>query len=456
MHHGDVELAGDALQGVDRSLHRRHGLVDRTDLAEPTAPVERTAPTGPAGPTTPTGPAGPIAPTGRIRHQCEHMFDTTRIARDRKPAPGTYLGPMGRDAVVVSYRLGGHDGVSVEARKWAGALRELGFTVRRVAGEIEDGGEPGDLVVPGLAMAATEPPDPGTLAGALDGADLVVVENVCSLPLNADAARTVAKVVAEHPARVVFHHHDLPWQRRSLAGLEHEFPPRTPGALHVTVNLRSRRELEARGYTAPVTLPNFFDLDPVPGDRDGTRAHLGFARDELVVLQPARAIERKNVPGGVRFAARLAELLPGTEVRYWLSGPAEDGYQPTLDRVVARAAVPVTIGRAPSVADAYAACDVVVFPSTWEGFGNPTIESIAHGRPCAAARYPVLAEILATGVRLFSTDHPETLVRFLAEPPERRARYFEVNRARARLSYDLAMLPAALDAAFAAHGWLSW
>jgi hypothetical protein len=68
----------------------------------------------------------------------------------------------------------------------------------------------------------------------------------------------------------------------------------------------------------------------------------------------------------------------------------------------------------------------------------------------------VLAEILATGVRLFTTDDPETLVKFLAEPDERREHYFEVNRARARLSYDIARLPAALEAAFAAHGWLSW
>ena len=38
------------------------------------------------------------------------------------------------EAVVVSYRLGGADGVAVEAAKWEWALRELGFTVRRVAG----------------------------------------------------------------------------------------------------------------------------------------------------------------------------------------------------------------------------------------------------------------------------------------------------------------------------------
>jgi hypothetical protein len=33
-------------------------------------------------------------------------------------------------AVQLSYRLGGADGVAVEARKWEWALRELGFEVR--------------------------------------------------------------------------------------------------------------------------------------------------------------------------------------------------------------------------------------------------------------------------------------------------------------------------------------
>ena len=53
-------------------------------------------------------------------------------------------------AVLVSFRLGGTDGVSIEARKWEWALRELGFATRRVAGELDDGLRPDDtwLAVP--------------------------------------------------------------------------------------------------------------------------------------------------------------------------------------------------------------------------------------------------------------------------------------------------------------------
>jgi glycosyltransferase involved in cell wall biosynthesis len=118
--------------------------------------------------------------------------------------------------------------------------------------------------------------------------------------------------------------------------------------------------------------------------------------------------------------------------------------------------VPVTLGRAGDVADAYAACDLVVFPSTWEGFGNPVLESIAARRACAAFPYPVLAEILAAGVRCFSTEQPDVLARFLAEPDARRETYFDVNLRRARLSFALADLPAAIEQAFAAHGWSAW
>jgi mannosylglucosylglycerate synthase len=362
------------------------------------------------------------------------------------------------EAVVVSFRLGGSDGVAVEARKWAWALGELGFHVRRVAGAIEDDGRPDDTVLPGLAIDAASDAsaiDEAVVAAALD-ADLVIVDNLCSLPLNVEAAQVVARVTARHRGRVLFRHHDLPWQRRHLAHLGADLPPRIDGAIHATINLRSRRELHARGFADATTVHNFFDLDPQPGARDATREALGFATDDFVLLQPSRAIERKNVPGAVRLATHLARAMPNRQVRLWISGPAEDGYADTLARVIDRSEAPVTIGRVANAADAYAACDLVVFPSTWEGFGNPTIESIAARRACAAFPYPVLSEILAAGVRCFSTEQPDVLLRFLAESPARQETYYDVNLRRARVSFSLTELPGTIEQAFASQGWIAW
>ena len=363
---------------------------------------------------------------------------------------------MAPQAVTVSFRLGGDDGVSVEARKWSWALRELGFECRRVAGLIEGAAEPDDVEIPGLAISSTEPLDDDPVRRALDGADLVIVDNMCSLPLNVAAARAVARVAGEHSGRVCFRHHDLPWQRRNLQHLEAEFPPRVDGALHTTINLRSRREMHALGYADTVTIHNYFDLAPPICDRATTRKQFGFVDDDFVLFQPARAIERKNVPGALRFAQELHALAPNLPLRLWISGPAEDGYAPVLERIVDRARIPITLGRAPTAGDAYTAADLVVFPSTWEGFGNPIVESIAYRRACAAYPYPVLAEIVAAGVRVFSTRQPDAVARFLGEQPAVRDRYFEANISRARLSFALSELPGAIDEAFNGHGWITW
>ena len=50
---------------------------------------------------------------------------------------------------VVSFRLGGTDGVSIEAAKWVGALRHLGHHVTTVAGSGS-----ADCIIAGLAADA--------------------------------------------------------------------------------------------------------------------------------------------------------------------------------------------------------------------------------------------------------------------------------------------------------------
>jgi mannosylglucosylglycerate synthase len=357
-------------------------------------------------------------------------------------------------ATFVSFRLGGTDGVSVEAAKWAGAFEALGYSTRRVAGAIAGELGPDDVVLPGLALdGATTDDDVPRLAGALDGSDLVVVENIASLPVNEHASRVVAEALARTDAPVVFHHHDLPWQRRAFSHLGDEFPPRLPGALHVTINQRSRRELAARGFEQVAVVVNRFDFDALSGERAAIRAQFGFRDDELVVLQPSRAIERKNVPGALRYATSLTRVYADRPVHYWLTGPAEDDYDATLERLLPQASTPVTVGRAPTAADAYAASDVVILPSTWEGFGNPTIESIAARRPLVVFPYPVLAEIAATGLRFFSVHDAAMLARFLRDTPEARERFYDVNLRRARLTYSLADLPKDLDQLLREMGW---
>jgi glycosyltransferase involved in cell wall biosynthesis len=339
-------------------------------------------------------------------------------------------------AALVSFRLGGGDGVAIEAAKWAAALGLLGFDVVSVAGS-----GPVDVVLPGLAIDATEAPTVAEVERALAGADLVVVENLCSLPLNPAASAVVAAVCAGRPT--VLHHHDLPWQRAHLAHLPP--PPDDPAWAHVTINELSRRELAARfrhegarEFRRLSTVYNTFDPNPLPGDRVGVRHAFHLADSDRLLLQPTRALERKNVPAAVA----LTEAVGGV---YWLLGPAEDGYGPELARVVAHASCPVLLGEPPggcTIADAYSACDAIVLPSSWEGFGNPSVESATHRRPLAIGPYPVAEELAGFGFRWFDALEPSGLGGWLDVPDDG---LLEHNHAVAARNFNLADLPARLE-----------
>jgi len=336
-------------------------------------------------------------------------------------------------AAIVSFRLGGGDGVSVEAGKWARALGTLGYDVRTVAGQGS-----AHRVVPGLAIADPSAPQAGEVQAALAGADLVVVENLCSLPLNPRAASVVAGCCRGRPT--ILHHHDLPWQRAHFA--HYPPPPDDPAWRHVTINDLSRRQLAERGIDATL-IYNTFDTEITAGRRNVVRHALGVLDRELLVLQPTRALPRKNIPA----ALALARALGAT---YWLLGPAEDGYGPELGRLLAEAPCPVRRGlprplsgsAGPwSMADVYAASDVVALPSTWEGFGNPALESAVHRRPLAIGSYPVASELAQFGFEWFDASDPAPLAHWLERPDPA---LLERNLTVARRHFSTADLPARL------------
>ena len=323
---------------------------------------------------------------------------------------------------VLSFRLGLTDGVSIVADAWMRSLHELGFDIVTVAGE-----GPVDRKLPDLAIgrwpdgrAGVEGPHSATqlemdllygeVMSNLTDADLVVVENLGTIPMNLPAARAVAR--ARRGLPTIWHHHDPSWQRDRYPDVD-ELPVDDPAWRHVAINDLTRRQLRERGI-ASVTIRNGFDPLRLVGDRAAERSRLGFASDELVLVHPVRAIERKGVP-------RAIELAGALDATYWLTGAAEESYGDELDRLLGLAVadgVRVRRDTPDSLAALYAAADVVAFPSPWEGFGNPPVEASLARRPAAVGSYPVADELRELGFRWFDPTDPAPLMRWLDDPDE--------------------------------------
>lgn len=295
----------------------------------------------------------------------------------------------------LSFRLGGSDGVSIVAREWRRQFESLGWETVTIAGE-----GPVDRIVDGLAIGAGAPPTLEAVGAAIDDVDLVVVENLLTIPLNLPASRIVAQALRGRPA--LLHHHDPPWQR---ARFEHitELPPTDPAWRHVTINQLTARQFADRGIDA-ITIYNSFDteidLSDQPRWRAAQRARLAVADDELLIVHPVRAIERKNVPA----ALGLAQAAGAT---FWLTGPAEEDYAPVLAALIESSCTRVIHEPAIDLPSLYAAADLVVFPSLWEGFGNPPVEAAIHRRPVIVGSYPVAAEQRALGFDWPEFDWPD-------------------------------------------------
>lgn len=302
----------------------------------------------------------------------------------------------------------GTDGGSILAALWARALRDLGWDVALIDGDD----------VAGLGWPVTSDPAEVDVRAAVDDADVVVVVNVLSLPLHPRAAEVVAG--ARRGRRTVLLHLDLPWQREGMAVPE-AWPPTDPAWDHVVINELSQHQLRQRGLDA-VLIRNAIDVD----ERRGAR--VVDAAQRPLLLHPARAIARKDVP----TALRLAEDLGGT---YWLTGPAEEGYP--IDDVLAGARSPVLRRPMPTIPDAYASCDGVLFPSRWEGFGQPVLEAAVHRRPIAVGPYPVAEELRPLGFMWFPTDDAAPLADFLRDPDDQ---LHERNEAVVREHFSLTRL----------------
>ncbi|MEK7817581.1 MAG: hypothetical protein AAB281_04925, partial [Actinomycetota bacterium] len=185
--------------------------------------------------------------------------------------------------VFLSFRLKAQDGVSVETEKWIEIFREWDCEVHRVAGHIPNAGA-NDHVLPALNFrnpqieTFTQKVFSGGKASECEGellqlaeavqtglyevldelaADVVILENVLSLPLNIPLAISLCRYLEDRGTPSIAVHHDFFWQDKSYSNcsldgfLTRYFPPPLPNIKHVTINEFSREELYQRtGMTA--------------------------------------------------------------------------------------------------------------------------------------------------------------------------------------------------------------
>lgn len=137
----------------------------------------------------------------------------------------------------------------------------------------------------------------------------------------------------------------------------------------------------------------------VDGDRDRARASFGVPKDVLLVGLVGRVTEQKGHEDFVEAALRLRATRP--DVVFAAFGFAEDAplHERLLARIAAEGAADTIrlVGNRDDMPDVYAALDLVVAPSRWEGFGIMLVEAMAAGRAIVATRTGAIPEIVKDG-----------------------------------------------------------
>lgn len=132
---------------------------------------------------------------------------------------------------------------------------------------------------------------------------------------------------------------------------------------------------------------------PAPERRDELRAALGLPSN-LLVLQVGHTGFYKNLPGCLQVVAGLRRQ--GLDVTFVRAGrPMTDAQRALAVRLGLEDAV-LELGGvgADALADLYRACDVLLFPSLYEGFGWPPVEAMASGLPVVCTRAGSLGEVV--------------------------------------------------------------
>ena len=230
---------------------------------------------------------------------------------------------------------------------------------------------------------------PGRLQRRFHGLDAVHYPLTIALPrLDLPTAVTVHDLQhLDHPE--LFSRAERLWRART-----HERSARGADAVVVPSQFVRRRAIELLGLPPE-------RVHAIPWGVDHERFRPGAEEREPFLLYPARPWPHKNHERLFQAFGLLRQERP--ELRLVLTGGGHDG-RPVPDGVEVRGLVP-----ADELASLYRRTACLVFPSRYEGFGQPPLEAMASAAPVAASNIPAVAEIAGDAAALFDPEDPEDI-----------------------------------------------
>ena len=339
----------------------------------------------------------------------------------------------------ISTRLAGTDGVSLEATKWADIFTKEGFICYYFAGELDKPAERSYLA----EEAHFRHPEILNIYRNCFGVqkrdryitqkihelkeklkdelyqfikkfnlELLVLQNVVTIPLNIPLGIAIAEVISETQIPAIAHHHDFFWERQQFKTnsvweyLNMAFPPHLPSIRHVVINSSGDNQLSLRTGISATVIPNVMDFEnpppPIDDYASDVRQALGIEDDELLILQPTRVVKRKGIEHAIELVHRL-----GMKAKLVIShASGDEGYDyerrvrnysklmkvDTLfvsDIIHECRGTTSTGEKIYTLEDIYPHADLVTYPSNFEGFGNAFLEAIYFRKPIVVNNYSI-------------------------------------------------------------------
>ncbi len=356
---------------------------------------------------------------------------------------------------IISTRIAGTDGVSLETEKWADVLEKEGFSCFYLAGELD---RPPERSIVVAEAHFTHPDIQGIYRDCFDreirqrrtteklhrlknllkdhletfvrrfDLGLLLIENALTIPLNIPLGVALTEFIMETGIPTIAHHHDFYWERDRFTNnavadyLSLAFPPNLPSIRHVVINSHASTQLSLRTGISALVCPNVMDFANPPEPPDDyaadVRQALGLEDDELLILQPTRVVQRKGIEHAIELVHRL-----GRKAKLIIShASGDEGYDYELrlrdysdlmgvntlfvsDIINEHRGTTDDGRKIYTLEDIYPFADLVTYPSTFEGFGNAFLEAVYFRKPIVVNNYSIYhKDIKPKGFQVIEID----------------------------------------------------